>query len=221
MATPRSQRIGIWVIAIVMAIGTIGSFAAIMLSTQNTAQDDARLQELLTAYQNEYAEYEKKVDAQSDELSKKYYDTFKKYESRVKAFNKGSVEALKTEDLKAGTGEKIDAESSFSAYYIGWNPDGKIFDSSFDGKKLSTPYFVTPGSVIEGWTQGLVGMKVGGIRELTIPSDLAYGEMGQGEDIGPNTPLKFIVMIIPTPDPVEGEPQPSDELLRLYNQQNQ
>ena len=57
--------------------------------------------------------------------------------------------------------------------------------------------------LIEGWSEGLKGMKVGGIRELSIPADKAYGAQGSvnqedsSKTIGPNTPLKFIVMLIP------------------------
>lgn len=58
-------------------------------------------------------------------------------------------------------------------------------------------------------------MKVGGIRELTIPADKAYGETGSGGTIAPNTPLKFVIMIIPTPETI---PQPAvpAELLKYY-----
>jgi len=55
-------------------------------------------------------------------------------------------------------------------------------------------------------------MKVGGVRELTIPASLAYGEQGSGADIPANTPIKFILMIIPTPATI----QPSPELLKYY-----
>lgn len=61
-------------------------------------------------------------------------------------------------------------------YYIGWNPDGKIFDQSIDGETLKSPLSldgVGASDVIVGWKKGLLGMKVGGVRELTIPS--GYG----------------------------------------------
>ena len=59
-------------------------------------------------------------------------------------------------------------------------------------------------------------MKVGGVRELTIPSDLAYGETGSGDSIPANTPLKFVIMTIPTPTAIE-QPMPSEELTTLYS----
>ena len=59
-------------------------------------------------------------------------------------------------------------------------------------------------------------MKVGGVRQLTIPSSLAYKEAGQGTDIGPNMPLKFILLVIPAPEAIE----PSAELETLYQRLN-
>ena len=205
MATTKAQRIGIWIIAAFMAIGTIGSFAIIVLANSNAQRDQARIQELQANYQKAQADLAK-------QLSEKYFDTLSSFASRATKFDKSSVTKLKTTDLKVGDGEAITSDSTFSAYYIGWGPDGTIFDSSLSGDTLKAPLSVQPGGVIEGWTKGVDGMKTGGVRELTIPSDLAYGESGQGDSIPPNTPLKFVVMIIPTPTPVE-VPQ---ELLDYY-----
>lgn len=83
------------------------------------------------------------------------------------------------------------------AFYIGWNPKGKVFESSIKGESLSRPLDVTPGYLLSGWYSGVDGMKMGGVREITLPSDLAYGETGKGDDIPPNTPIKFIVLAIP------------------------
>lgn len=215
MATTKTQRIGIWVIAVFMAVGTIGSFAAIVLANQNSQSDQKRSQQLTADYQAATAEYQAKVDAQSKELSDKYFDTLNGYMSRVGAFDAAAVTELQTEDLLVGEGEAITTESTFTAYYIGWNPTGTVFDSSVEEESLKAPFSVTPGGVIEGWTKGADGMKVGGIRELTLPSALAYGEAGQGEDIPANTPLKFIVMIIPTPEVIPA-PEMPQELLDLY-----
>lgn len=206
MATKKSQRIGILIIAIVMLVGTIGSFAAMMIAPKNAALDQQRLEKL-------QEEYQQSVDKQSTELSGKYYGELAAYKDRVGEFDGGSVNELKTEDLKVGDGEEIKDGTEYSAYYIGWRPDGKIFDQSIDGDKLKAP--LPGGNMIEGWNEGVKGMKIGGVRELTIPSSKAYGETGQGEDIPPNTPLKFIVLAIPTPEEVE-IPQ---ELLNYYTQQ--
>lgn len=237
MATRRSQRIGIWVIAGALTIGTIGGFLAMVLAPTNAASDKARLQQLMSEYQKQQSDYQAKYKpqfdaysakqaAQATELSAKYFATFNQYASRPAAFTAADVKELKKEDLKLGDGEAITKDSSFTAYYIGWNPSGKVFDGSIDGDKLKAPFAVTPGSVIPGWTEGVDGMKVGGVRELTIPADKAYGATGQGEDIPANTPLKFVIMIIPKPEAiaapdVPAQPTPSQELLKLYGQQQQ
>ena len=220
MATRKSQRIGIWVIAGALTIGTLGGFIAMVLAPKNAASDQARYQQLMDDYSKESTAYQAKVDAHATELSAKYFDTFNQYATRPSAFAAADVKELKKEDLKIGEGEAITKDSSFSAYYIGWNPSGKVFDGSIDGTKLKAPFSVTPGGVIPGWTEGVDGMKAGGVRELTIPADKAYGETGQGADIPANTPLKFVIMVIPTPEKI-AQPTPSEELLKLYAQQQQ
>jgi FKBP-type peptidyl-prolyl cis-trans isomerase FkpA len=217
MSTTRRQRIGIWVIVVALTVGTIGTFLALIYGTQNQQVEQARRAELEAAYQKEYETYQEKVTAQVKALSDQYYDELSQYASRATAFDAATVTELGKEDLKVGDGADITATSDFSAYYIGWNPSGKIFDSSMKDGALLAPLSVGPNGtpVIEGWTQGADGMKVGGIRLLSIPSDLAYKEMGSGEDIPPNTPIKFVLMIVPTPETIE-IPQPSAELLKLW-----
>ena len=205
MATTKAQRIGIWTIAIFMAVGTVGSFAIIALANQNQTNDQTRVNALTAQYGADVAEHDKK-------LSDLYYPQLSEQMSRVASFDKESVTELVSEDITVGDGEDLTEESSFTAYYIGWNSDGVVFDGSVDGESLKAPIDVVPGGVIEGWTKGVAGMKVGGMRELTIPSELAYGEASRGELIPANSPLKFIVMVIPTPEPVE-VPQ---ELIKYY-----
>lgn len=216
MATTKAQRIGIWIIAAFMTIGTVGSFAIIILANKNNQTDQKRLQDLTAQYQKDYTAYTAKVDAQTKELSDTYFATLNQFSSRVASFEASGVTELKTEDLLVGDGDDITADSSFTAYYIGWNPDGKIFDSSISDGALKAPFSVTPGAVIKGWTQGANGMKVGGVRELTIPSDLAYGSTGSGDLIPANTPLKFVIMIIPTPETIAQPAMP--EALQKYYQ---
>lgn len=215
MAATKTQRIGIWIIAVFMAVGTIGSFVAIVFANENQAVDQARINEISAQYQADYEAYQEKVDAQAAELSATYYPIFSPYQNRVAAFDKNGVTELGSEDLVVGDGETLTANSSFTAYYIGWNPDGTVFDSSIDGESLKAPFSASPGSVIQGWSEGVEGMKVGGIRELTIPSDLAYGETGSGDDIPANTPIKFVMMVIPTPETIAAPEIPA-ELLQYY-----
>jgi len=196
MATPKSQRIGIWIIAIVMLVGTVGSFAAMVLASQNGKTEQDQQQKLYAEYQKQMEETQK----QADVLSGQYYNAFAPYKGTPASFDAATVgDAVTTSDIKQGDGAEVTKDTKYQAYYIGWNPKGKTFDSSFDGEKLKAPIDTSQISgLISGWETGVLGMKVGGVREITIPSDLAYGERGSGDDIPPNTPIKFIVMIIAT-----------------------
>ena len=214
MASTRGQRIGIWIIAIVMTVGTIGGFLVIILSSNNQKVEQARYTQLKNDFNTAYTAYQAQAAAQQTQLSADSFETLNQYADRPAPFDKASVTELKTEDLVVGDGEDITADSTFYAFYIGWNPDGKVFDSSIDGDKLKAPFEAKPGGVIQGWTEGVTGMKRGGIRELTIPADKAYGSTGQGADIPADTPLKFI-LYIPKYDTIN-TPVPSQELLDLY-----
>jgi FKBP-type peptidyl-prolyl cis-trans isomerase FkpA len=216
MATPKSQRIGIWVIAIVMLVGTIGSFAVMILGTNNNSADQANIKQLTDAYQKEYTAYQAKVNDQATQLSAKYFTEFNQYATQPAVFDRDSVKTLTTTDLKVGDGDVLGKDATFTAYYLGWTPNGKVFDGSIDGTKLKAPITASAGGVITGWTKGVEGMKVGGVRELTIPSDDAYGEKGSGDTIPPNTPLKFVIMVIPTPETIP-QPEMPQALLDYYS----
>lgn len=213
MAAPRSQRIAIWLIAIVLAVGTIGSFFVLIVANKNEEEKEARMSRELQEFQEAS---QKAEDEWLGRLSDEYHKQFSAYKSHVDKFNSTSVKELRTKDLAEGGGEKIKEGSSYYAYYIGWNPRGVVFDSSFseDGKTLNKPLDGSMG-LIEGWEKGVIGMREGGVRELAIPADQAYGKEGQGEDIPPNTPLKFIIMIIKDPGSPD-TPEPSEELLKYY-----
>lgn len=207
MATPKKQRIAIIIIMIVLVIGTLGSFFVIILQTKNQKSDAQRQEQAYTEYQKNLEAYQVKVDAQAAKLSDRYYQTFSKYSDQVGKFDKAAVKKLATKELKAGEGKKVSDQTPFAVYYIGWKPSGEIFDQSIAKKALKAPLTFETGlanaTVVEGWKQGLKGIKIGEVRLLTIPSDLAYGEQGSGEKIPPNTPLKFVVMAIEKPETIE------------------
>ena len=98
-------------------------------------------------------------------------------------------------DTRCGEGEKATAGSTVSVHYVGTLEDGEQFDSSRD---RGTPFEFTLGSgqVIAGWDEGVQGMRVGGIRELTIPPELGYGEAGSPPVIPPNSTLSFEIELL-------------------------
>lgn len=206
MSTSKSQRIGIWIIAVVLAIGTIGSFFVVIVANDNNANDQAKLQDLQNKYNERVKEYQAKVAAQSDELSAKYYDTFNQYSDRVSEFDGEAVNKqtdVTIEDLLVGEGEEI-KDGNYRTYYIGWTSDGKIFDQSINNGKLKAPFDPSQGT-ISGWSDGTKGMKIGGVRMITMPSEKGYGTGGNG-NIPPNAALRFVVMAIPAPETI---PEPN------------
>src|SRR5437867_811248 len=99
---------------------------------------------------------------------------------------------LKIEDLNIGDGVEAVAGKSVSVHYTGWLTNGTKFDSSVD---RGQPFQFTLGArqVIQGWDQGVAGMRVGGKRKLTIPPEMGYGARGAGGVIPPNATLVFEV----------------------------
>lgn len=94
-----------------------------------------------------------------------------------------------------GTGEEAKTGDNVTVNYRGTLTDGKQFDSSYDRGQPFT-FQLGAGNVIKGWDEGVPGMKVGGKRQLIIPSDMAYGEEAKGADIPPNSTLVFEVELL-------------------------
>ncbi len=100
------------------------------------------------------------------------------------------------EDLTAGDGPVCTGRGQTAiVHYTGWLTDGTKFDSSKDrDDPFSFP--VQCGYVIPGWDEGVQGMQVGGVRKLTVPPELAYGERGAGGVIPPNATLVFEIELL-------------------------
>ncbi|KAB2639770.1 MAG: FKBP-type peptidyl-prolyl cis-trans isomerase [Verrucomicrobia bacterium] len=99
------------------------------------------------------------------------------------------------EDIVVGEGAVAEAGQQVSVHYTGWLLDGTKFDSS---KDRNDPFDFGLGrrQVIAGWDEGVQGMKIGGTRKLTIPSQLGYGARGAGGLIPPNATLVFEVELL-------------------------
>ena len=102
---------------------------------------------------------------------------------------------LVIEELKVGDGAEAKSGQNVTVHYVGTLTDGKKFDSSRDrGQGFS--FELGAGQVIKGWDQGVAGMKVGGMRKLTIPPELAYGDRGFPGAIPPKSTLIFEVELL-------------------------
>lgn len=103
---------------------------------------------------------------------------------------KHTTTGLGIQELKIGTGEVAEPGRTVAVHYTGWLTDGREFDSSRRRGDLLT-FPLGRGRVIDGWDEGVAGMKVGGRRKLVIPAKLGYGETGAGGVIPPNATLVF------------------------------
>ena len=104
---------------------------------------------------------------------------------------------LVTKDIVTGTGKAAASGSSVTVNYVGYLfKNGKVFDASWKRHQTFGPFTLGQGAVIKGWDQGLVGMKVGGRRELIIPPSLGYGAAGSPPTIPPNATLVFVVDLL-------------------------
>ncbi len=103
---------------------------------------------------------------------------------------------LVSKDIAEGSGPAAKAGDMLTVQYVGVDyKTGKEFDASWD-RGQPFPFQLGGGQVIKGWDQGIVGMKAGGRRELTIPPNLAYGAQGQPPSIEPNATLIFVIDLI-------------------------
>jgi FKBP-type peptidyl-prolyl cis-trans isomerase len=113
--------------------------------------------------------------------------------TKVMGPGKSTESGTKYWDIKVGTGAVATKGLTATVHYTGWLANGTKFDSSVDrGEPLE---FIIGGRVIKGWNEGVVGMKVGGKRQLRIPPESGYGPSGNGP-IPPNSTLIFDVELL-------------------------
>lgn len=102
-------------------------------------------------------------------------------------------DGMKVWDVTVGDGAETKAGATVKVHYTGWLLNGKVFDSS---KKRNQPISFGLHQVIKGWTDGVPGMKPGGVRRLLIPPEMAYGKGGSPGAIPPDSTLIFEIELI-------------------------
>ena len=207
LKTSWKQRLGIAIITIILLGSSLTVYIGVLLGSSSSAKstEDGLDQELISKLSDEYSAKSSEVNSEASKYSDKYFNEFVSYKSRVKAYNSMTINnnGLSHEDLKKGSGEKITADSEYFMYYIGWCADEEIFDSSFDNADnptaLSAP--ISGDNIIQGLTDDIVGMRFGGIREISVPNELAYGDTREICG-GTDQALKFVVMAIEKSEPL-------------------
>jgi len=215
LKTSPKQRIFIGFIAILMLGSMIAGYALIVAggsgSNASTGEESQISEEKAQQYKDEY---DTKV-AEFKTATKGDFDKFMKYKSEIKAYNETTANegGVQTKDLKEGSGKILEeGDSDYLAYYVGWCADETIFDSSFDDNDNPTAFAkVLDASLgmIEGWNTGVEGMKLGGIRRITVPGELAYGESMEICG-GYNKPLRFMIMAVAKEEPLSSMAQELD-----------
>lgn len=221
LKTSLWQRIIIIVVALLLLGSTALTYMFIVLNGSGSSQTSSN-DELINQLSEQYDAKNKEIEEAAKPLSEKYLKTFESYKAQVKAYNATTANnsILDIKDLKEGTGRALqEGDYDYDAYYIGWCADGSVFQSSFDDydnpTALLAPISVSE-NMIEGWNQGVVGMKLGGVRLLTISGSLAYGDTMEMCG-GYNTPLKFIVLAIERDETIAKLNAELDEIsMQLY-----
>ena len=199
LKTSPKQRIFIILIAVFMVGSIVASYAAIVISGSQSNTTTVEAGQVDEAKVAEYEEAYSKLQAEFTAATKEDFQKFIGYKGNtVKAYNESAANSggVAIEDLVVGSGSEVaDDGSNYLAYYVGWCADETVFDSSFDNNDNPTGFvkILDPSlGMIEGWTLGVAGMKTEGIREVTVPGELAYGDSMEICG-GTNKPLKFLI----------------------------
>lgn len=188
MATPKHQRIIIWVITIVMAVGSLGAYFAIILGNNNgtVTQTDPDLQKQIEEYQKQQA-----ACPTGEVADQKIEPAPVPPEAPVIA----DITELSTKDVTVGTGAEVKEGDCVVILFHGTlAKDGKAFTGG-DNYTEGVPYRSLQSAFVPGFSQGLIGMKVGGERQVFIPSDQGYGSTAQGE-IPADSDLIFSIKLV-------------------------
>ncbi|MDQ3878385.1 MAG: FKBP-type peptidyl-prolyl cis-trans isomerase [Actinomycetota bacterium] len=103
---------------------------------------------------------------------------------------------MRYEDVRDGTGAEAKKGDTVKVTYVGMLADGTIFDTSKRHRPRYVSFKLGAGTVIQGWDDGIPGMKVGGERKLTIPPNLAFGSAGSPPNVPPNATVVFEIKLL-------------------------
>ncbi len=117
-------------------------------------------------------------------------------EQPVTPISSSNIQGMKVDILKEGSGPAAKTGDMVTVNYTGTLADGTVFDSSLNPGRTPFQFTLGQNSVIQGWELGVLGMKVGEERKLTIPPELAYGSTGAGGVIPPNATLMFDITML-------------------------
>lgn len=190
MATNNGQRIAAFLLAALFLASTIGATAYVIWQIN---KDDVLVAE--TDAEKAAAETDQSQQDQSNACGAKEIAAVSPRKVPTVTKVAGGIKELKTTDVKAGDGETVAAGDCVTALYYGTlAKDGAKFDGNYESGK---PIEFSLDGVIAGWTEGIPGMKVGGIRRLEIPAEKGYGAQDKGS-IPANSDLIFEVEILGT-----------------------
>lgn len=193
MATNSGQRVAAFLLAALFLFSTIGATAYVVWEIN---RDDV----LVTETPEEKAASEA-ASAQQDATASNTCGSAEVAAVAPKAVPSvtkvdGSVTELKKVDISVGDGEEVQPGDCVTVLYYGTlAKDGTKFDGNYESGQ---PIELSLSGVISGWTDGIPGMKVGGVRRLEIPFAQGYGEAGSGETIPPSSDLIFEVQVLGT-----------------------
>lgn len=207
LKTSAGQRAAITLIAVLLLGSMVASYVAIIANGGNQQSSDGAAgigTEKVAAYE---AAYDEKLTA-FQSVSAEDFAKFNQYRSEVKEYDEAAANEgdVKIKDVASGAGrELVEGDTNYLAYYIGWCADGTVFDSSFNDSVEPTAFksaLNASQGLIEGWNTGVVGMKLGGVRRITVPGEKAYGESTEICG-GYNKPLRFLIMAVANEDPLK------------------
>ncbi len=181
----KGQKVDVTVDAVAMGIQHV-------LDSSKVLMTDEQAQACMMAFQQRMMAKQEEVGKASGEKNKKEGEAFLAA-NKNKEGVKTTASGMQYKVIKMGTGPKPKADQTVSVQYKGTTIDGKEFDSSY---KRGEPATFAVNQVIKGWTEAVQLMPVGSKWELFIPSELAYGDRGAGESIGPNATLIFEVELL-------------------------